>query len=48
MRARAEAEASAEVTALAAALTARFDGWAMRFAAERSPILLPAQADLTR
>ena len=48
MRARAAADAGADVKALAAAMNARFDGWAVRFAAERSPILLPAKTDLTQ
>jgi hypothetical protein len=48
MSARAAADADAEVVALAAQINARFSGWALRFTAERSPILLPAKRDLTR
>ena len=48
MSAQAAADADAEVVALAAQINARFSGWALRFTAERSPILLPAKRDLTR
>jgi hypothetical protein len=43
--ARANINASAEIKALAARLNARFDGWALRFSAERTPLLLPAKRD---
>ena len=48
MRARAAANAGADVKALARNINARYEGWAMRFAAERSPILLPAKRDLAQ
>lgn len=46
--AKTEAGARAETKKLAAALNERFNGWALRFAAERTPILLPSKADLQR
>ena len=42
------AAAGAETRALASALNARFDGWALRFAADQAPILLPGRAQLSR
>jgi hypothetical protein len=47
MRAYVAPDASEDAKAAAAALNARFDGWALRFAAERSPILLPNKRDLS-
>lgn len=38
--------ASAEARAEAAAINARFNGWALRFAADQAPILLPGKAQL--
>ena len=46
MEARAAANARPEIKALAARLNARFNGWALRFSAERTPLLLPAKRDL--
>lgn len=46
MRADTAAGAAAEVKAQAARLNARFGGWALRFSAERTPVLLPARRDL--
>ncbi len=45
MEARAAANARPEIKALAARLNARFKGWALRFSAERTPLLLPAKRD---
>lgn len=45
MEARAEANATPEIRTLAARLNARFKGWAFRFSAERTPLLLPAKRD---
>ena len=39
--------ASAETRAVAMALNARYQGWALRFAADQAPILLPGRAQLT-
>ena len=46
MQVRADNDATAEIKALAARLNARFSGWALRFSAERTPLLLPAKSDL--
>ena len=46
--AKADVTASAEVKAKAAAINARFNGWALRFAAERTPILLASKNDFQR
>ncbi len=46
--AKADATASAEVKAKAAAINARYNGWALRFAAERTPILLASKTDFQR
>lgn len=40
--------ASAETRAVAMALNARYQGWALRFAADQAPILLPGRAQLSR
>lgn len=48
IKARTTKAASAEARAEAAAINARFSGWALRFAAEQAPILLPAKAQLAR
>ena len=44
--ARANADASDDIKALATRLNNRFNGWALRFSAERTPLLLPAKRDL--
>jgi len=44
--ARANADASDDIKALAGRLNNRFNGWALRFSAERTPLLLPAKRDL--
>ncbi|CAI8235477.1 MAG: Uncharacterised protein [Alphaproteobacteria bacterium] len=44
--ARANADASGDIKALATRLNNRFNGWALRFSAERTPLLLPAKRDL--
>lgn len=41
-------DASPEVRQLAASINARFGGWALRFAADQAPILLPGRAQLSR
>ena len=46
MRAETGAAASAEAKALAKALNTRFNGWALRFQADHTPILLAARRDL--
>ena len=44
MKAR-RGQCQAQIKALAARLNARFKGWALRFSAERTPLLLPAKRD---
>ena len=46
VKARANADASDEIKALAGRLNKRFNGWALRFSADRTPLLLPAKRDL--
>ena len=45
MKASFDADASREVKQRANALNRRFGGWALRFAAERTAVLLPAKSD---
>lgn len=41
-----EAQATADIKAQAAAINARFGGWALRFPADQAPILLPGKGQL--
>lgn len=46
MRITAKPTASAETKALADRLNARYEGWALRYDAARTPVLMPAKRDL--
>ena len=47
IRAEVKADASDEVRAQAEAINRRYQGWALRFAADQAPILLPGRAQMT-